>query len=330
MKSDLRPFRPRRLPAGDLYLRNALIARGGLVLGTFAGQMLTVDIDSSPQVSHLRSTVLGLRLGQDVLAVRVRESLLKAVLGTLETQAEGSFALDVVFDAGLTKLEDRLGQPISFARAPAVPRFVETGLVLSFGRLISPLWLDQRAAELLVRLYQPQRRMQPDLLVPLSIQSGSARLAVGQIQALRPGDILLPDDPQISLSHATLQLGNNLTAMVALRDGQAILEEEPKPMTTAPEIEPGMNLDSDTSDCAADNSAGGADPLAELTLDVRIELARLTLSLDALSEVGPGHVIPLDNPIARVRVLVAGRPIATGELVQVGERLGVQILGKPV
>lgn len=68
--------------------------------------------------------------------------------------------------------------------------------------------------------------------------------------------------------------------------------------------------------------------LSQLPLTVYLELAELRLPAQALLHLQPGYLIELDQPIAeqRVAVKVQNQHWASGELVRVGDRLGIRIL----
>lgn len=69
--------------------------------------------------------------------------------------------------------------------------------------------------------------------------------------------------------------------------------------------------------------------LKEVPLPVVVEIGRLQLSLQKLIELQPGNVLPLNvRPEDGVDLLVNGRRIAKGELLRVGDVLGVRILDK--
>jgi flagellar motor switch protein FliN len=64
------------------------------------------------------------------------------------------------------------------------------------------------------------------------------------------------------------------------------------------------------------------------TVDVRVEayLGGASASLATLTALKPGSVIELDESLAQpVELRVNGRTIARGELVSIGDRLGVRI-----
>lgn len=68
-------------------------------------------------------------------------------------------------------------------------------------------------------------------------------------------------------------------------------------------------------------------PIDELELNVKIELCRLKMNARDLSELSIGNLLPLDVSIDRgVDLVVSGKRFAKGELLRMGEHLGVRIL----
>ena len=70
-----------------------------------------------------------------------------------------------------------------------------------------------------------------------------------------------------------------------------------------------------------------ADPLDDLPVVLSFELGTLELSLIDLKDLAPGRVLTMQRSLPpQVTVRAGGRHIATGELVEVDGRLGVEIL----
>jgi type III secretion protein Q len=77
-------------------------------------------------------------------------------------------------------------------------------------------------------------------------------------------------------------------------------------------------------------SASGDEPIdiGELNLPVKFELDTVQMPVVQLSALRPGYVVELPVPIidARIRLTSYGQTIGTGELVTVGDQLGVRVL----
>ena len=77
-----------------------------------------------------------------------------------------------------------------------------------------------------------------------------------------------------------------------------------------------------------EKEAGGKPPSVEdIPLQIVIEVGRLQMSVKKLMELQPGNMLELDiHPESGVDLVVNGRRIAKGELLRIGEALGVRIL----
>lgn len=64
----------------------------------------------------------------------------------------------------------------------------------------------------------------------------------------------------------------------------------------------------------------------ELTIEIKVEIGRLQMSLKDLFQLRPGNTLPLAiKPEEPVRLVHRGKCIARGDLVKIGEVLGVRI-----
>jgi len=88
-----------------------------------------------------------------------------------------------------------------------------------------------------------------------------------------------------------------------------------------------MNADTPgTGETAAAAMPANLDVILDIELPLVVRFAQTTLTLQALSRLGPGSVIDLDrSPEEPVDVLVNGRLIARGEVVVAAGNYGVRI-----
>ena len=75
-------------------------------------------------------------------------------------------------------------------------------------------------------------------------------------------------------------------------------------------------------------AAPAADPARSLPVQVEFELGRTEMSIGELADLQPGYVFPLATPLegASVTIRANGRIAGRGELVAVGDTLGVRLL----
>lgn len=105
------------------------------------------------------------------------------------------------------------------------------------------------------------------------------------------------------------------------------------PPTPAPRSvqEPPMSEqehDDDLAQEAAPAPAPPPDPARSLPVQVEFELGRTEMSIGELADLQPGYVFPLATPLegASVTIRANGRVAGRGELVAVGDTLGVRLL----
>lgn len=142
-----------------------------------------------------------------------------------------------------------------------------------------------------------------NLGLPADVCIGSMNLNMSEINGLEAGDILLPQTLNQSHEGAQLIVHGGPRLIGRLTDNQFVVEH-----IMYEEAMESMETD-------------------QMELPVRFELGEKRLTLGELQTVQVGTVIELDGPdAAAIVVRAAGQVIAKGELVQVGEHLGVRML----
>ncbi|UYG04688.1 type III secretion system cytoplasmic ring protein SctQ [Halomonas sp. LR3S48] len=188
----------------------------------------------------------------------------------------------------------------------------------------------------------PAVEPRPCSALPISVQwlAGHQRLRLDELRGLMPGDVVLLERPAEALAIA----GRSMAKVVEQDDGLKLL--------TPPTAGHGDDLDVPRNDLPSNDSLKNhprsndrsRDAMAEdsrspkppptdaaaldgLPMRLVCELGRLELSLGELRELGPGSVLPLSRPTENaVDLVVNGRPMGRGRLVEIGDSLGVQIV----
>ncbi|MDF0733072.1 type III secretion system cytoplasmic ring protein SctQ [Pseudomonas entomophila] len=149
--------------------------------------------------------------------------------------------------------------------------------------------------------------------LPLSLHAdgGEAWLTLAELRSLLPGDVVMLDpwpDTQVCL-----RLGRQLL-LRAQREGHRLhLLEHPKTLKEATMSEAG--------DSPLDSS------LDELQLKLTCQVGSVELSLAQLRELGPGSVLELAPRLHEgVDLVINGRRVGQGQLVKIGDGLGVRLL----
>ena len=148
----------------------------------------------------------------------------------------------------------------------------------------------------------PAAPLRAERLLRAVASLGSTRLARRELVALARGDILL-----IDRQDAVLSIGAQRLAGFHMNESTIRLQPDA-----------GIEADPEGEPIVADL------PVDRLLVEVRFSIGERMVSLEEIAHWGPGTVLEL-NTLATVRLLVGGHAVAEGELVQVGERLGVEL-----
>ena len=107
-------------------------------------------------------------------------------------------------------------------------------------------------------------------------------------------------------------------------DTTPIESEEPAQAPDPVASEPSVTASTPTPDAPATNGALGK--LADVTLEVTVELGRTRLPVRELLALDEGGVIRLEHPVGEpVNLLVNGLQTARGEIVVVDGRIGLRV-----
>ncbi|MET0382991.1 MAG: type III secretion system cytoplasmic ring protein SctQ [Burkholderiaceae bacterium] len=177
----------------------------------------------------------------------------------------------------------------------------------------------------------------PTLRIPGRILLGARTFSAAALQALEPGDVILnvssarllrPGGQDLELApfscHAawgTVDL-MGVTALVRIDGHQLTLMESPM-MTEDTALQESQTLPGHPLGTLTVDSA-----LSSLDIPISFEIDTVALQLGELSSLAPGYVLELAQRVEQVplRLVAYGRTVGSGELVAVGERLGVRIL----
>ncbi|WP_246793430.1 type III secretion system cytoplasmic ring protein SctQ [Burkholderia perseverans] len=178
----------------------------------------------------------------------------------------------------------------------------------------------------------------PALTLPGSAIVGTRTFAVDTLAALEPGDVLLRclfptfDAASLQAGGRGDGAGPRVVATWGARGharvhAQAVLDG--RSLTLNQEWYMSDELDSTRADLGlATDRPDEAITVGNIELPVQFEIDTVALPLDQLSSLGPGYVVELPVPAAdaQLRLVVHGQTVGFGELVTVGEHLGVRII----
>jgi flagellar motor switch protein FliN len=227
---------------------------------------------------------------------------------------ENFFEIDILCNVGAQKMEGILLIPASF-RAQWKKQLREIATPLDEG------WSKK-------------------LEIDLSCEMGFVDLEKEEYKAIRKGDVILLDqcsyDPDEKEGWVVLTAGFETLFRGRLKKGgikileYPRIEEDKKMMDEEDKFEPLeeeiFEIVDDTSALPQNASQVPLPSFEKLPVRVSIEVARLKMTIDELTKLSPGSLLDLAvSPELGVDLVVNGKKIAKGDLVKVGDVMGVRI-----
>jgi flagellar motor switch protein FliN len=161
-----------------------------------------------------------------------------------------------------------------------------------------------------------QSKAAAGLELSLGVQVGSMHLTKKEWQSFKKGDFAPLNRGNIH--HGTLMLGSIPLFQAKIKHHKLQLLDDPF-------------THEETMEKKSEEHSEEPKPvsLKELPMHVSVEIARLKMTLEKLLQLEPGNLIeiPID-PNQSVRLVVDGQLIGHGELVHLGDSLGVRLLDK--
>ncbi len=169
-----------------------------------------------------------------------------------------------------------------------------------------------------------QQKNIDDLPITISFRAGVTVLTVDDLIHLRPGDGIILDENSVSQK--------TVIAVVGEAFAQSCMVTSKGLELTAPLLTPATgNLKGWIFMNDYDESYPGehaSDPGAVGQINVRLvfEVGRKDMTVSDLQGIDTGHIFDLGRPVGQaVDILAGGRQIGAGELVRVGEQIGVRV-----
>ena len=323
LPAPLLPSLPQFDPAHQA-LHNRLLRRRQPWLGQVNGQQLEVSVIRAP-LDGCAELVIPARLGSAALQLHLDVPLLERLLSSVALQRDfhslPPTLQSVLFEQALLPwiepLEQLLGETLSLDTDPQPGDLTLTLQLQVDGQPLGLLSLELSAAageavaSLLERYLQSARHSLPALHLGLALQRGWQSLSLAELRSLQPGDVLMLDCP--TDADGLLVLGNgHRQARFKRQQSRLELLEALQPIN--PTTENAMGHDADDAQ------------LDDVPLTVICQIGSLEMPLGQLRELGEGSVLNLpEGDAQRVELMVNGRCIGRGELVAVGDGLGVRL-----
>lgn len=185
--------------------------------------------------------------------------------------------------------------------------------------------------------------LQEKLSVELSVEVGKSQLSLQEWKKVAIGDCVLLDsalyDPSttrrsvlLTLHHQPLWRGRLKEGVIKLIE-PVTYEEVDAPMNETPSFDSGLDQEDEDipplSGPEGETSSGKAPSLdvESVPIQLTVEVGRLRMSVKELMALAPGNLLELSHsPEQGVDLLLNGRKVGRGELVRVGDALGVRIV----
>jgi type III secretion protein Q len=160
------------------------------------------------------------------------------------------------------------------------------------------------------------------LHVPVAFRCGHARISVSELAGLEVGAGIILDGTTLTFQ--------KIVAVMAERFAQGCTWQSVSPVLDGPLL---LRAAGDLAHYTAEGALGDAsDPdsgtaaISDVPIHLVFELGRTELPLAELETLNAGYVFELGKPLSQsVDVLANGRRIASGDLVRIGEGIGVRV-----
>lgn len=280
-------------------------------------------------------------VGDETIVLSIPQALAEALISAVQSglalpsEPIRSLVLELALEPLLDRLEHQIQQQLQLLRvgnADTIGPYVEFGIIYGPVRgkcrlfLFSPLDgpippAFSALGELFDRLPRETRKSSKELPIIVAGEVGALRATASLLRKASAGDALLPDVMPLARGEITLTAGplwtvadaagNSLILRGPFRSVPRLLEHIH--MTTPPEQQPPA-LEADLDD---------------IEVSLVFECGRWSITLGALSSIGEGHVFELRRPVdGPIDILANGRRIGGGDIVRIGDELGIRLRGR--
>ncbi|RWM16381.1 type III secretion system cytoplasmic ring protein SctQ [Mesorhizobium sp.] len=242
--------------------------------------------------------------------------------------AHAALLLESVFEEDLEWIESKLGERIAITSVEQKDSvldetafaFVLTGKdeTIDCALYTGSVGLAVRAGAFLDAIGKVRPPVPADFPLLVCLWRNALTISLGDLQSLQPGDVVLFDDEE---EEAAFVIAERLYA-------PAVLTASGPQLLAAPTAIAGSKWEWTMNQ----NTPPHADQtLEESTLDelpvaLAFELGRTAMPLGEVRQLAPGAIVPLANVTKEtVDIIANGKRVGRGEIVRIGENLGVRI-----
>jgi type III secretion protein Q len=327
---------PDTVSRADLWRARQWCRRRCPVASELAGLPLQLSFTiGPPAIPHLPLCQLQFTIGGKPGAMSAPVDMIDALLRAIDappaaTLGERSLLLVLEFASAtaLDRLEHVLGVPIVLTGASIGGGFANG--ILCRGAL------GDRPFEAVLTIPEPHAARLALLAgvfdplpaagtpVTVAFRVGGTRMGVGLLGSMRPGDVVIVDHVMPEGRIAAV-FGEHRLASCHIDGNRATLID--RPVRIGGDLHQNWTAADTMTHEGTDTRADDAD-LDDMQIKLLFEMGRLDISLGELRTLAPGYVFDLGrDPSHAVEIHAGGRRIGHGEVVKIGEALGVRIVG---
>jgi type III secretion protein Q len=328
-----------RLSQAQLPSLNAVATRRLPFVAELAGKLLTITPTGLEQTLPKPEPCYHFGLGHDLERpiLSLPRSLAERLVGSIQDglglpdEPLRSLLIELALADLLDALDTQIAIPSRVEPADApLGDFDRLMLAIRWGDWQGPVYLHlpcsgagapvAAIANLLSHLREAPAAMD-ELPLPLGFEIGACRLSVAQLSSLRPGDVVLlqtyyPASGEILVAIARAAARATLAGRGATLCGR---------FGNRPAF--AMEMNTTQADGAKASSADTNATLDQIEVTLTFELGRRMIDLRTLRSMAPGYIFDLGrDPEGPVDILANGKTIGTGEIVRIGETIGVRAI----
>ncbi|MET4691472.1 type III secretion protein Q [Sinorhizobium fredii] len=240
------------------------------------------------------------------------------------TALQRDILLEEALAPSLDELERRIGEPLRLGPPDEAADYpIKLPWTIDSGDVPLPaeLHLSAAAALKIGKAFGTAKR-QPDTLTgtlvqPIQLCAGTQHLTIAEFKSLRPGDIVLCEQSHADEPFAVL--GNHLVAPLSRSEAGLVFASGWQLLKTSWEFSAMSKQEMPSSE--------ELEPLADLPIELVFEIGRAEFPLKEIARMGEGTVLHASPSLSSpVSILANGRLVGKGELIRIGEGLGVRVV----
>ncbi|PDT81128.1 type III secretion system cytoplasmic ring protein SctQ [Sinorhizobium sp. BJ1] len=315
--------------AAQIDLANMLLS----IRGAFRLSLPSVHIDLEPGNGMRRvmdpvqlAFLIGASPGRWLIPASALDRLSAhlGVRGSLVnfTALQRNILLEEALAPVLEELEKRIGEPLRLEPPDEAADYaIKLPWTIDSGDFPLPaeLHLSAAAASKIGKAFGTRtsflNEFTDNLVQPIQLRAGGQQLTLREFKSLRPGDIVMCEQADEPFA----VLGNHLIAPLRRSEAGLAFASGWQPLKTSWEFSAMSKQETPSSE--------ELEPLADLPIELVFEIGRAEFPLKEIARMGEGTVLQASPSLSSpVNILANGRLVGKGELIRIGEGLGVRVV----